>query len=134
MLAGEVDFCSRPPVRNLLDWLKISGVIFIFLLFVGRGIPSTKPIPDYAIVYLHMGINEYFVLPCTPEDAIDWPELVLEVTISTARQMEANPFEDCRNQGVWFSESRSLTGMLFEKLGLFGPLPYRWNEDGTWNW
>ncbi len=121
-------------MQTVLNWFKITGCIAVVLLLAGRGITSTKPIPDHATVYLHAGTNEYFVLSCTPQYAIDRPQLVLEVKISTARGMEATPFADCTNQGVWFSESRSLSGMLFEKLGIFGPLPYRWNEDGTWNW
>jgi hypothetical protein len=55
-------------------------------------------------------------------------------TVQDAYDMQYRPDPDCRERGAFVADGRSLTGTLLERLGILGPLPRRWNDDGSWNW
>jgi hypothetical protein len=55
-------------------------------------------------------------------------------TIKQARDAGYKPDTDCVNSSGFVQDGRSLTGKLFEKIGILDPLTNRWNDDGSWNW
>jgi hypothetical protein len=56
------------------------------------------------------------------------------VTAGAAREMGYKPDRECRDEGAFIQDGRSLTGMLLQKIGMLKPIPSRWNEDGSWNY
>ena len=59
------------------------------------------------------------------------------MTLSEAREGGYKSDRECVNQGAYIMEGRTMTGLVLEGIGLeilLGPLPNRWNPDGSWNW
>lgn len=106
--------------------LKIVLILVSFLMFIGLGIGTTITAPDNALVYINYSNNTY-------AGFIDKKPMRI-TRLSTAKAKNFSPDEASRHRGDFVQDGRSLTGLLFEKLGLLDPLPSRWNKDGTWNW
>ncbi|MDA2937392.1 hypothetical protein MYX75_03910 [Acidobacteria bacterium AH-259-A15] len=107
----------------------LSGAVSLAAVIVGLGIGTTKPMPDHAILLVDDETDTYFALPCVPD-----PDRFRAGTVAEARKLNYKPDPECREQGWFIQERRSLTGRLLEALGILNPLPSRWNADGTWNW
>lgn len=105
--------------------------VFVFLIVIGFGIGSSKVAPDNAVVFINASQNTYIAPPCIARER--WA-LYPRITIEQAYRLKLNPEPKCRDDGGFVQEGRSLTGSMFEKVGLLSPLKSRWNLDGTWNW
>jgi hypothetical protein len=116
------------------QFLKLSSTVLgivVLLVFAGFGIGSSKVAPEYALVFVDASQNTYIAPPCLAREKwVLYPQL----TIEQAHKLKLNPEPKCRDDGGFVQEDRSLTGVMFEKLGLLSPLQSRWNADGTWNW
>jgi hypothetical protein len=122
--------------------LKLVLGLAAFLLLLGLSIGSTVTMPDYAIVFLDDENKTYVALPCVDE----WRNrpsttfaVVRRATAGEARRLNYQPDGNCRDEGGFVGEGRSLAGMVFVRLGLLPPLPQWWDapyrtEDGTVVW
>jgi hypothetical protein len=106
-------------------------VVPLFLLFVGFGIGTGEGIPKHAIVLLDDQAHTYTSPLCVSEEEV---HRLRESKIEEAYALNYNPEPGCRDKGMFTAEGRSLSGGLLEAIGLIGPLPNRWNANGTWNW
>ena len=116
------------------QFLKFGSTVLgicVLLVFVGFGIGSSKVAPEYALVFVDASQNTYITPPCLARDK--WM-LSPRFTIEQAHKLKLTPEPKCRDEGGFVQEGRSLTGVMFEKLGLLDPVQSRWNPDGTWNW
>ncbi len=118
------------------------------LLFLGLGIDSSGSAPPEAFVAADLSSNTYFGPNCVSVVPPGWmadggslgtidqleSSGFTMTTIEQVREAGFGPDPDCREQGEFISEGRSLTGMLLESVGVLSPLPPRWNSDGTWNY
>jgi|SRR3989344_3886441 len=102
-----------------------------FLLFLGFGIEGSVFAPNNALVFVDVNQNMYLAPPCVPREK--WL-LYSRMTIEQVHKLNLNPEPKCRDEGAFTQEDRSLSGQLFEKLGLLSSPKSRWNPDGTWNW
>jgi hypothetical protein len=124
------------PEPNIVETGKavLSGVaaLLVVALFAGTGITSMKVMPDYAPVYLDDASKTYFAAPCV----LEWerPDINANAlrlsTANEARSLKYKPDHTCRNTGIMAIEDRSLTGQLFERIGLLAPNTPWWdNQD-----
>jgi hypothetical protein len=104
------------------------GLVF-FLAVIGFGISSTRSMPEYAYVLVDDAKRVYIAPPCVSDHAGLRP-----LTAREAYDLKYTPEDQCRNDGGFVADGRSVTGMCLQKIGLLRPLPERWNRDGTWNW
>lgn len=116
--------------KGLGLFLKLLAVP-LFLLFVGFGIGTVEGIPKHAIVLLDDQARTYISPLCVSEEEA---HRFRESKVSEAYALNYSPEPGCRDKGMFTVEGRSLSGGLLESVGLIGPLPNRWNADGTWNW
>jgi hypothetical protein len=100
----------------------------IFLLFLGFGIGSSVGAPEYALVAVDPDQKLYFAPSCLPLHTLS------QITLGAARKLGFEPDAECRDEGGFVQEVRSLSGQFLEKLGILHPLNSRWNSDGSWNW
>jgi hypothetical protein len=114
-------------LRALQGLVAIGGV----LLFLGFGIGSTQTVPLFAQVYLDDDTREYFAPPCLSQDS---GRRLRSATLRDARDVDYRPNADCRDEGSFVQDGRSLSGGFLERIGILGPLHSRWNADGSWNW
>ena len=113
------------------DAIKGIAAICGAILFLGLGCPTIKPASDDAVVCIDDSSREYRAPPCLLEQDIadcQW------ATLRTVRELGYESNGECVTSGAFMMEGRSFTGSLLEELGILGPLPNRWNPDGTWNW
>lgn len=106
----------------------IAGILVVILL-VGLSIGSSRTMPENAIVLVDDEARTYFAPPCVAKQGN-----LRVVTAAEVHDLGYSPDRDCVNEGGFMQDGRSLTGKLLEAIGLFKPLPSRWNADGTWNW
>jgi hypothetical protein len=114
--------------------MRLVGIIFVicaFFVFLGFGIGSTIVTPDHALAFVPSTRNVYIAPPCLSQEK---QKLIPQLTIRQARILKLNPEPNCRDEGGFIQEGRSLSGTLLEQLGLLGQMQSRWNPDGTWNW
>ncbi len=98
--------------------------------------------PDNAILVLDAQARTYIAPPCLTkehynqliEDVVQERDDLRLSTAGEAYRLGYKPDPDCRDEDGFIQQGRSLTGLLFEALGLLRHLPGRWNPDGTWNW
>ncbi len=109
--------------------LKGAAVVIGVLLIIGLAIKSSKGMPDYAEVYVNNAAKTYLAPPCTTATLG-----LRAMTAGEARRSGYRPDSKCRDEGSFIQDDRSLTGMLFQKIGILKPIPSRWNEDGSWNY
>ena len=105
----------------------VTGIVFLFL--IGLGISSTKTMPKNTIILLDH-TNKQFLAPACVLD----PSYYSVATVHEAHELNYHANPNCRDQGAFGQEGRSLSGIMLEKLGLLSPLQSRWNADGSWNW
>lgn len=87
--------------------------------------------PDNALVLLDESKDTYLAPPCVKAEAAG---LLQRVPLSLAQELKFQSDDQCRNSDDFVQEGRSLSGLLLQKVGILGPLPSRWNPDGSWNW
>ena len=109
--------------------LKVAAAVIGILLIIGLGIKSSKGMPDYAEVYVNDAAKTYLAPPC-----ITATVGLRVATAGEARRLGYRPDSKCRNEGSFIQDDRSLTGMLFQKIGILKPITSRWNDDGSWNY
>ena len=105
--------------------MVVVGVIFIIGLILG----SLKVMPDHAVVYVNDTAKTYFGPPC-----IKTTVGLRAIAAGEARRIGYEPDRKCRDEGTFTQVGRSLTGIFFQSVGILGPKPSRWNENGSWNW
>lgn len=113
-----------------MAYVKLLAVIMTALLFLGLGIGSSTAIPDHAKVYANDAQKTYIGMSST----IQAKEKMRLTTMKDVRSLKYLPDAYSRDNGDFVQEGRSLTGILFEKIGILSPLKSRWNKDGSWNW
>ncbi len=118
------------------------------LIILGFGISSSGSAPRHAFVAVDTSSKTYFGPNCMSVVPPGWmadghslgtlSDLeaagYVMATLETVRDARFGPDPDCRDSGEFISEGRSLTGDLLEAIGILGPIPPRWNADGTWNY
>lgn len=115
--------------------LKYAILIPLGLFWSGFGIESERYMPDSAFVYVDPVSNVYFGRYCIPASYKSGPfPKLLEMPARAAWALEVEPDHDCIEEGAFYEDGRSVSGMLLEWVGVLGPLRSRWNADGTWNW
>lgn len=114
-------------------------------LVVGLSLDSFKVTPENAIIYIDPTKKLYYSPLCvhgkTPTSmeqllALEFPEF-MELDAGRYRDIAEKDYQtpnECKGLTYWFQENRSMTGNLFQKVGILKPLPNRWNPDGTWNY
>lgn len=118
-------------MKEALRLVAAAVVVCAFFLFAGFGIGGSLVAPNHAIVFVDANQNVYIAPSCVPKEK--WP-LYPHLTIEQADKLKLSPEAACRDAGGFIQEGRSLTGHLFQKIGLLDPPDSRWNADGTWNW
>jgi hypothetical protein len=113
----------------MLKFIKMSTLFIIVLFALGYYIEIIPNMPHYALLYVDDNNRTYFALPCVKN-----LENLRLCTAADAYKLKYKPDPQCRDQGGFTQEGRSLIGYLLERIGLIDPLPSRWNSDGTWNW
>lgn len=114
--------------------MKLRGLLgaaagLALLLAMGAGISSARTMPPNAMLYLDEASRLYFAPPCISD-----PSRFKISMASEAYSLNYSPDPQCRDQGAFQSEDRSLLGQVLVKIGVLGELPRRWNADGSWNW
>lgn len=117
--------------KQTFNGVKVALAIGGLLVYFGFGIGSSEIMPQNAELYLDHSMRLYISPPCVAYK--DRAQLSL-ATVAEARKLAYQPEPKCRDEGGFTQDGRSLSGRLFEWLGVIGPLPARWNLDGSWNW
>lgn len=112
-------------------WLVVRYALAVLavLLVIGLQVDSVQVMPRNAWVYVNRNAMTYLAPACAPRGTA-----MVMIQAEEAYELDLKPDEKCRDEGGFTAEGRSLTGELFERIGLLRPLPPRWNSDGTWNW
>jgi hypothetical protein len=122
------------PEYTVTFFLVLVGLLF----WLGFGIRSMKGAPPHAMLYVDDARRTYASPPCVTSGSIEADMTGRRVTHAQARTLGYRPDDECRNYdaegGGFLQEDRSLSGHALQWLGVLGPLPSRWNPDGTWNW
>jgi hypothetical protein len=116
---------------RLISGARIALVFIVVVLCAGTGCPTIGPgMPDNAVLLVDDAARTYMSPPCLASERPD-----LRVTTNAkANELNYRPDHDCREDGGFFQEGRSMTGILLEAVGVLRPLPSRWTADGQWNW
>jgi hypothetical protein len=131
-------------------------VTVVLLAMIGLGIGTMQPMPDNAVVLLDPLEETYIAPPCldiSEEQEAEFSRLTADVSTfedaigvfedmtglryadaARAYRLEFRPDPDCRDQGAFTSDGRSLTGLVLQHLGILREKPRRWTDDGGWNW
>ncbi len=118
-------------MQRILRITKNAAIVAGAILFLGLGIGTGVGAPDHAIVFIDPKNKVYLAPPCLEREKA---ETFSRMTIRAARKLNLTPDPTCRDASGFTQDGRSLTGIFLEKLGILGPLPTRWNADGSWNW
>lgn len=129
-----------------MDKLKQVGLYIlitpIILLFIGFGIGTTSGCPDHTLLLVNRDTKEYYAPPCIMTEGYDNVDkirmfaMLTNLTVLTDKELKGKGLKlnaDCRDEGGFVEEGRSLSGGLLEKIGLLPKFKSRWNDDGTWN-
>ena len=114
---------------RLVNGFKLVAAFAGLGLFLGFGIGSDRSMPANAVLYLDHTSRVYIAPPCVTSRGN-----LAVATAAAAYALKYRPEAKCRDEGGFVQEDRSLTGHLLEKIGILGPVPSRWNADGSWNW
>ena len=117
-------------MNKAFGWIKVALAVPAVLLFLGFGISSSVVAPPHAVVFVDPSTGVYVAPPCLARRNM----ALISMPVGTARSLKYEPEPKCRDLGAFLQDARSPSGMLLERLGILGPLPSRWNKDGTWNW
>lgn len=120
---------GKRKMKKISLAVRFAVVLLGVLLLIGLGIQSSKTTPDHAIVHVNDASKTYSAPLCTQTKG-----KLRIATAAQARKMGYSPDPECRDQGWFVQDDRSLTGMLLQKIGFLKPLPSRWNKDGSWNY
>ena len=114
----------------MLPTIRFFLLMLFFTILAGFFIVPSRPLPDYAIVYLDDQHHTYLSPACAGREQ----EKYRRSTAAEARKLKYEPEKKCQDQGGFTQEGRSITGNALVRMGLLPQLPNRWNPDGTWNW
>lgn len=116
-------------MRRRWDLVKMILAGVGVLLAIGLSIGSTRVAPPHAIVYIDASAGVYYAPPClrskTNYDIS---------TLQAARNGGYRSDRQCRNQGGFVQDGRSLTGGLLEAIGILSEKESRWSPEGRWRW
>ena len=115
--------------KNIFITIKLIAGLLMALLIFGFAVQTSKSMPPNAILYVYDYRKIYFAPPCLK--SCDSYRLT---TAKEVRELGYNPDKECQDRVGFHQSDRSLTGHLFQRIGLLKPLPSRWNENGTWNY
>jgi hypothetical protein len=124
---------------NFHQSLLAISIGVVVLLYLGAGSSSIVQVPGYAVAYLDDTNKTYLTLPCvdqwqkTPTHSVD---VLRQALVADAYKLGYRMDEDCREAGGFIDDDRSLTGFLFERIGLLPPIEHWWDrpyrkEDGS---
>jgi hypothetical protein len=113
-------------LTKALEALRAGAMLAVFLLFMGFGIGSTRPMPKNALVLLDDEKRQYLSPPCVADRSELRPAFA-----SQAYELHYAPAQRC---GDFAMDGRSLSGSFLERVGVLSPLPSRWRADGSWKW
>jgi hypothetical protein len=120
------------PMRSMAKTVTSAMIAVAVVLVVGLGIGSVAEMPGRAPVYLDDSSRTFLAAPCLAE----WrtrtgakPDAARLGTAAEARYLQYSPDEICRRTGLHSPGDRSVTGHLFELLGLLPPLKQWWDEQ-----
>jgi hypothetical protein len=118
-------------MKRLLDAAKLSAFCVGAILLLGLGIGTSPTMPSYARVYADDGAKTYLALPCLAE----WKERKSDqfafLRLSTAGEvwkLNYKPDAICSESGDFSGPDRSITGVLFEKVGILPPRVPWWDK------
>lgn len=118
---------------KLVSCLKIFVFIILVLLGLGLGIESVGYVPDYAIVYLNKNTNEYYSPLILTQEIID--EIGLEKsTLKKANELGFTMSEVDYENDHFHQKGRSLTGKIFEDMGVLPEFKDRVDNEGNWRY
>jgi hypothetical protein len=117
------------PMPSISNALKIALGFIAIALFSGLSCQTIRSMPDNAIVLVDDTKHQFIAPPC-----VDDTGGLKQTTARAAYSLKYKPEPGCRDRGGFMQMGRSLTGVLFEGVGLLRPLASRWNEDGSWRW
>ena len=124
---------NRPQLlHRVTEAIKVALILLGLGLFLGLGIGSDRSMPRNAVVYLDHNSRQYIAPPCA--EAREYARLLATSNASEAYLLRYAPEPECRDDGSFIQDDRSLTGSLLQKVGVLGPIRSRWNPDGAWNW
>ena len=117
--------------KQTLNGVKVVLALGGLLVYIGFGIGTSEIMPQNAEIFLDHTKRHYIAPPCT---RIEYGSQLSLATVAEARRLAYQPEPECRDEGGFTQDGRSLSGKALEWLGVLGPLPARWNPDGSWNW
>jgi hypothetical protein len=109
--------------------IKFAAALIGIIWMIGLGIGTSKTMPYHAQVYVNDAAKTYLAPPCIKTTA-DFRV----INVGEARTLGYRPDVECRDDGGFMQDDRSLTGKFLETIGILKPIPSRWNEDGSWNY
>jgi hypothetical protein len=101
----------------------------IVAFIIGLSVQTGFGMPRHAIVFVDERARTYLAPQCAGTD-----NRLRATTAGEARDAGFSPDDDCRNDGGFTGDGRSLSGLALVRLGLLKPLQPRWNADGSWNY
>lgn len=122
-------------MRRVGEALWLVGSAVIVLVVFGFFVGSAKPAPSNAVFFADDSAHEYLSPPCLVEQGADTAPSTRYREVRR-RELPAGyrPNAECRDDGGFLQEDRSLTGHALQRLGVLDSLRSRWNADGTWRW
>lgn len=111
-----------------------TSLLLILIVVILGNMGTTYGPPNNAIVYVDDARRIYYAEPCATDDVFFESKFTLRQTIYEKLDLNYSPASKCRHAGWLTQNGRSQLGLLFEKIGLIGPMESRWNEDGSWRY
>jgi hypothetical protein len=110
-----------------------------FILFDESGTDEPQAIGNMSqrqlVQYRDDGTRFTIQTGSTPETTSSYATLSYSSLENSKKLLgKLNPDPDCRDQGGFLQDDRSMSGMFLEWIGLLSSIKSRWNPDGTWNW
>jgi hypothetical protein len=116
-------------MSRIRNSLQLAGAIAAVVFVAGLSIGSTRSMPPNAVVFIDPTSKKYFAPTCISDAS-----RLRAATADDAHQLGYQPDPECRDNGSFVQEDRSLSGFALQRLGVLRPIANRWNDDGSWNW
>ncbi len=136
-------------VANVKDLVKKAfgglAIIILGLGLLGTVASEVKTMPDNATLIVDTTKNVYFAPPYLEEVVENNSDKAKEIeqkilngtlvkmTAKDIRTKKFSPDPECRDEGFFVQDGRSLTMGLIGKIGIIPKQKSRWNKDGSWN-
>jgi len=106
-------------------------IAIVALLGLGLTIGSMGTIPDNAIVYVDTNTNVFYSPLSLTQEKVTALDLK-ENTLRNAKTLGYIMDEGDKQNGYFYQNGRSLTGIILEKLGILPKLKGRVDSNGNW--